>query len=616
MESQTIRRYQSWRVYLKPDTAGIRILTLDGGGIRGIVELEILRLIERAMNGKLPIQCFFDLIVGTSTGGLIALGLASRNWSVDECINHFEQLCDKAFTRRSGGNIPLIGWLVDNYNHSKFETAPLQEALISAFSDDQYLFGGRRPDQSSGCSPVKVAVTATSASGSAVVLANYNRHCSEKLPYQFQRPEKVSAELKIWETARATSAAPRIFRSFHHEPSKQVYMDGALYHNNPIQIAERERKLIWDKEVNEYPDLIVSIGTSFNPHARRVPVKKSSAARLGVFAHGKILAKIAKDHIAASLDCERTWSEFMSTLPDSARNSRFVRLNPELQEDPPELDDVSRMKSLQDTVRAQMSENPRINKLAMQLAMTSFYFETTRPLQEYEKGIFVAQGYIFCRIPSDTREISVLGKLIRDRGFQRRNPFFLIQEEGSTPGTLQQIELTPDIISAMIQEQKFHMRKINVRLHNKLAATEIFLYLNDGENYPISGFPRSLLQDCRSQADRRHPLAVSSNRWASRSLSQQMRRGKWTPPNSARLQRNSTISEYANEKQHVIGFASADELQRSAELLTNGPGPKQETEQESHANAAELDSVEISRQILELPTSANSWPESPQYDMF
>ena len=169
-------------------------------------------------------------------------------------------------------------------------------------------------------------------------------------------------------------------------------MDGALYHNNPIQIAERERKLIWDKEINEYPDLIISIGTSFNPHARRVPVKKSSTTRLGVLAHGKNLAKIAKNHIAASLDCEKTWSEFMSTLPDSVRSSRFVRLNPELREDPPELDDVSRMKSLQDTVRAQMSGNSRINKVAMQLAVTSFYFETTRPLQEYEDGIFVAQG--------------------------------------------------------------------------------------------------------------------------------------------------------------------------------------------------------------------------------
>ena len=35
------------------------------GGIRGIVELEILRQIERAMGGRLALQCFFDLIVGT-----------------------------------------------------------------------------------------------------------------------------------------------------------------------------------------------------------------------------------------------------------------------------------------------------------------------------------------------------------------------------------------------------------------------------------------------------------------------------------------------------------------------------------------------------------------------
>ena len=77
-------RHGSWRVFLKPDAAGLRILTLDGcvyhknpslerrisdlvrrGGIRGIVELEILRQIEKAMGGGLNIQCFFDLIVGT-----------------------------------------------------------------------------------------------------------------------------------------------------------------------------------------------------------------------------------------------------------------------------------------------------------------------------------------------------------------------------------------------------------------------------------------------------------------------------------------------------------------------------------------------------------------------
>lgn len=52
---------------------GSRILCLDGGGIRGLVTLSILQEIERKMNKK--ITEIFDWIVGTSTGGILALGL-------------------------------------------------------------------------------------------------------------------------------------------------------------------------------------------------------------------------------------------------------------------------------------------------------------------------------------------------------------------------------------------------------------------------------------------------------------------------------------------------------------------------------------------------------------
>lgn len=114
-----------------------------------------------------------------STGGLIALGLAARNWSVEECTRHFEGLCRQAFTRRTGSNIPGVGWFVDNYNHSKYETRPLEEALKTAYTENEYLFGGARPHASFG-TDVKVAVTATSAAGSAVVFGNYNRLCGEK----------------------------------------------------------------------------------------------------------------------------------------------------------------------------------------------------------------------------------------------------------------------------------------------------------------------------------------------------------------------------------------------------------------------------------------------------
>jgi len=70
-----------WKVQLMPASCGIRILSLDGyviasqspcaaadidrGGVRGIVELEILRRLSRELGDGLNVQDFFDLIVGT-----------------------------------------------------------------------------------------------------------------------------------------------------------------------------------------------------------------------------------------------------------------------------------------------------------------------------------------------------------------------------------------------------------------------------------------------------------------------------------------------------------------------------------------------------------------------
>jgi energy-coupling factor transporter ATP-binding protein EcfA2 len=68
----------SWQISLKPPGAGIRILTLDGGGVRAIVQLTILQQLEHAIGVELPIQAFFDLIIGTGTGGLIALALGGQ----------------------------------------------------------------------------------------------------------------------------------------------------------------------------------------------------------------------------------------------------------------------------------------------------------------------------------------------------------------------------------------------------------------------------------------------------------------------------------------------------------------------------------------------------------
>jgi hypothetical protein len=61
-------RQISSTVVLKPATAGIRILSIDGGGVRSVVPLEFLRLIQDSLGLECPIQDFFDLAFGTSAG--------------------------------------------------------------------------------------------------------------------------------------------------------------------------------------------------------------------------------------------------------------------------------------------------------------------------------------------------------------------------------------------------------------------------------------------------------------------------------------------------------------------------------------------------------------------
>ena len=77
MQQQELRQYKKTGGDIKPcyfnDRKGSRILFLDGGGLRGLIQIEILEQLERRTGRR--ITELFDWIVGTSTGGIIALGL-------------------------------------------------------------------------------------------------------------------------------------------------------------------------------------------------------------------------------------------------------------------------------------------------------------------------------------------------------------------------------------------------------------------------------------------------------------------------------------------------------------------------------------------------------------
>ena len=175
-------------------------------------------------------------------------------------------------------------------------------------------------------------------------------------------------------------------------------MDGAIYHNNPIQIADKERKLIWPKLENESPDIIISVGTCYNPAARSSAEKGTSplSPRLGVSSHGKSLMKISIDHIASTLDSEKTWRSYMDVLdPPLSQKGKYIRINPQLKENPPRLDEVDRLPYIQEAVREILSADVSIQNIALRLIASSFYFEKSHAVDLASESSIHIKGLLF-----------------------------------------------------------------------------------------------------------------------------------------------------------------------------------------------------------------------------
>jgi hypothetical protein len=107
-----------------------------------------------------------------STGGLIALGLGVKNWSVESCMKQFEELVFQAFTPQEFNGVLVLEQLTTFNHKGKYKTKPFKAALQKCFNEDQ-LFGGF-------CGEAryqrKVAVVSVSETGQqAVILTNYNR---------------------------------------------------------------------------------------------------------------------------------------------------------------------------------------------------------------------------------------------------------------------------------------------------------------------------------------------------------------------------------------------------------------------------------------------------------
>ena len=105
------------------------LLSLDGGGVRGLSSLLILRQIMENISdeGPIPKPCeYFDMIGGTSTGGLIAIMLGRLEMTLDECIDAYKQLCPKVFAKTP--SLRSLGRLLGRVN-GRFDHVALEEGV-------------------------------------------------------------------------------------------------------------------------------------------------------------------------------------------------------------------------------------------------------------------------------------------------------------------------------------------------------------------------------------------------------------------------------------------------------------------------------------------------------
>ena len=222
-----------------------KLLALDGGGIRGVMTLSILRAIEQKVGQKL---CdYFDYIAGTSTGAIIAAGLA-RGMSVDELVTFYRQNGTDMFQRTR-----FLARL-----NSLYRNGPLEQKLKEVFGEETNL----RPQN---LKTLLLVVTRNVTTDSPWPISS-NPEARYNTP-----SNQCNLEIPLWKLVRASTAAPiyfppEVISLDPNDPSKSfVFVDGGMTpYNNPAFLLYRfatdpAYRLNWLK--GEGNMLLVSVGT-------------------------------------------------------------------------------------------------------------------------------------------------------------------------------------------------------------------------------------------------------------------------------------------------------------------------------------------------------------------
>lgn len=214
-----------------------QILSLSGGGYLGLYSISVLSEFERRI-GR-PIATCFDLLAGTSVGGIIALGLAAEK-PAEQIKTAFEQNGAAIFSSRRAPRT-RFGELSDffrSFGAAKYRSEALRHTIVQILGNDTLIGDLKHP----------VIIPAVNLTKGRPQMFKTDHHSDFKVDHL----------LRVVDVALATSAAPTYFPIA--AIGDQLFADGGLFANSPDLVALHEAEYFFRKSIDDV--FILSVGTT------------------------------------------------------------------------------------------------------------------------------------------------------------------------------------------------------------------------------------------------------------------------------------------------------------------------------------------------------------------
>ena len=305
----------------------LRILSIDGGGIRGILPGQIMVALEQKLQTKsgnpdARIADYFDLVAGTSTGGILTClylcpdeANSSRpRFSASEAVDLYLKYGGEIFKYDLARKLETM----DGVREEKYPSAPIEKILQTYFKDLKL-------------SQLLKPCLITSYNISARSTHFFTQHDAKQDP---------AYDYLLWEAARSTSAAPTYFEPMlAHSLTGMAYplVDGGVFANNPAMCAYAEARMQFKREdssknVTAMDMFMVSVGTGSTK--KSYPYEK--AKKWGELGWIEPIIDILMSGASDTIDFQL--KQIFDAI-DSTEN--YIRISPEIGAASSEMDDAS-----------------------------------------------------------------------------------------------------------------------------------------------------------------------------------------------------------------------------------------------------------------------------------